>query len=821
MCLLWIPCFVSSHADLKPENILIKGNSDDDIQIMLADFGLGAFALPDQSMKLACLTSDHSVLVRGVGWVPLTRVEKGEQVWGLTQIGSNHADWTTVMGRVTRKLEPDETLIQIENEDGVQLMVTEDHDMWTRHGQTHEWTSSQAATLGPDQHIPTAAAIPADAEEYRWELPFLPRDLHADPAMHGAWCQFIGLFLSVGSLSVSDDGHRIVLLDSDVPLVGVTLRTLGWLLPNACEPHTATASVCFQPTPTGFSARHTLLYDFLTPMITPPTIKRRHMMISIIDNCRSSAHEYDAEPLKDTSILHVRHLHYAWRFQLASHQARSILKGWMSSAGESTSFKCASRTLVDDLAILSTRAGWSSIVSTVDGTEGPHWLIEFRQPDLHPSASLVTSALGSGGLRRVRGHGETHVHCLTTDAGNFLVRRDFQTRSAAAFVGNCGTLTFTAPEVLTGKGYGMEVDLWSIGVICYMLLRGTLPFDGRNADEIRDKTIAGRWGFDSHACWNEVSPECKDFIKGLLTVDPAQRLTCQQALEHPFLKLKLNSPVASTANSGPAAASLLASGCDSSVPASAEPSPVNGSMQSRIPASIVLDHRRDSEPRHFASHTMTLLDKTSPSSSPTPSIDAPSPIINADENSLSSSVPTSRDGSLASSLTLPPAPLQANINQTPIDAMIIPPELNDSTVHGNSLPITLNPVYVVDSRMLSDATAASSVVSSHFHPPIPIDSDASHHDIHDSPDSHLSPVASLLQRHFPSSVHSPVSPPAPHDGATSYVSPQPLLPNSPLSTPSQLVLNARDSDDEEEGGTRRAMFARMRSPASSALSGSH
>lgn len=58
----------------------------------------------------------------------------------------------------------------------------------------------------------------------------------------------------------------------------------------------------------------------------------------------------------------------------------------------------------------------------------------------------------------------------------------------------CGTLAYVAPEVLQKVGYGREVDLWSIGVIMYVLLRGRLPFDAKNKDDIIEKVTA--WNVD-------------------------------------------------------------------------------------------------------------------------------------------------------------------------------------------------------------------------------------------------------------------------------------------------------------------------------------
>jgi serine/threonine protein kinase len=102
-----------------------------------------------------------------------------------------------------------------------------------------------------------------------------------------------------------------------------------------------------------------------------------------------------------------------------------------------------------------------------------------------------------------------------------------------------GTLAYVSPEVLKGTGYGKEVDLWSCGVILYLLVSGTLPFDSTEREVIIEKTMEGRVPLERKS-FNEVSEECKSLIQGLLTVDVERRFTCQQALIHPWFRLRWN-----------------------------------------------------------------------------------------------------------------------------------------------------------------------------------------------------------------------------------------------------------------------------------------
>ena len=99
-----------------------------------------------------------------------------------------------------------------------------------------------------------------------------------------------------------------------------------------------------------------------------------------------------------------------------------------------------------------------------------------------------------------------------------------------------GTLTFVAPEVLQGKPYDKSVDLWSIGIITFLLLCGYLPFDDQHSErEIARQTINDPVPFD-YKIWNKFSPEAKIFVNGLLQKKPEKRYTIKEVLEHPWIK---------------------------------------------------------------------------------------------------------------------------------------------------------------------------------------------------------------------------------------------------------------------------------------------
>jgi len=100
---------------------------------------------------------------------------------------------------------------------------------------------------------------------------------------------------------------------------------------------------------------------------------------------------------------------------------------------------------------------------------------------------------------------------------------------------SCGTPDYVAPEVLRGEAYEKSVDLWSTGVITYILLCGFPPFWGETQGELFDKILSVDYDFPSPE-WDPVSAEAKDFIKNLLVKDPAERFTAEQCLAHAWIK---------------------------------------------------------------------------------------------------------------------------------------------------------------------------------------------------------------------------------------------------------------------------------------------
>jgi calcium-dependent protein kinase len=98
---------------------------------------------------------------------------------------------------------------------------------------------------------------------------------------------------------------------------------------------------------------------------------------------------------------------------------------------------------------------------------------------------------------------------------------------------SCGTLSYVAPEVLA-KSYTQACDMWSLGVVLFILLGGYMPFSGPD-DQQQANIKAGKYRFKEEK-WRGISEHAVNFVKSLMVVDTSVRLTAQQALEHPWMK---------------------------------------------------------------------------------------------------------------------------------------------------------------------------------------------------------------------------------------------------------------------------------------------
>ncbi|KAJ3321087.1 hypothetical protein HDV06_004645 [Boothiomyces sp. JEL0866] len=107
---------------------------------------------------------------------------------------------------------------------------------------------------------------------------------------------------------------------------------------------------------------------------------------------------------------------------------------------------------------------------------------------------------------------------------------------------SCGTPHYVAPEILKESGHGKPVDMWSLGVITYVLLCGYTPFWGGETNSVPvlyNAIVNGKYEFDEEN-WSIISKDAKDFISKLLLVNPSKRMTVKEAAAHPWLSTENN-----------------------------------------------------------------------------------------------------------------------------------------------------------------------------------------------------------------------------------------------------------------------------------------
>ncbi|CCW63022.1 unnamed protein product [Phytomonas sp. EM1] len=100
----------------------------------------------------------------------------------------------------------------------------------------------------------------------------------------------------------------------------------------------------------------------------------------------------------------------------------------------------------------------------------------------------------------------------------------------------CGTPNYVAPEVLMERGYnGLSADIWSCGVILYVMLAGRLPFESKNMNSLLAKIEHGEYQVIKH-----ISNEARDLIARMMMVDPRKRISIEDVIKHPWFQVDWN-----------------------------------------------------------------------------------------------------------------------------------------------------------------------------------------------------------------------------------------------------------------------------------------
>jgi len=127
---------------------------------------------------------------------------------------------------------------------------------------------------------------------------------------------------------------------------------------------------------------------------------------------------------------------------------------------------------------------------------------------------------------------DKNIHIYVSDFGLSRLMKDEDLQQMST---QCGSLEYCAPEVLNGELYDKSVDMWSVGVITYILLTGYFPFYDANRDPKVLYEKISTVSYDWEDC-PEVSDTGKDFVAHLLVYDPKQRMTADDAMKHPWVK---------------------------------------------------------------------------------------------------------------------------------------------------------------------------------------------------------------------------------------------------------------------------------------------
>eukprot|EP00495_Collosphaeridae_sp_1-RS-2012_P007343 TRINITY_DN7063_c0_g1_i1.p1 TRINITY_DN7063_c0_g1~~TRINITY_DN7063_c0_g1_i1.p1 ORF type:complete len:124 (+),score=4.48 TRINITY_DN7063_c0_g1_i1:326-697(+) len=99
----------------------------------------------------------------------------------------------------------------------------------------------------------------------------------------------------------------------------------------------------------------------------------------------------------------------------------------------------------------------------------------------------------------------------------------------------CGTPSYVAPEILKNENYNEAVDMWSLGVILYILLCGYPPFSNESAAGLYAQIRSGGYSFQS-PYWDDISQEAKNLVGQLLTLQPSKRIRPTDVLSHYWIR---------------------------------------------------------------------------------------------------------------------------------------------------------------------------------------------------------------------------------------------------------------------------------------------
>jgi serine/threonine protein kinase len=152
-------------------------------------------------------------------------------------------------------------------------------------------------------------------------------------------------------------------------------------------------------------------------------------------------------------------------------------------------------------------------------------------------------------LKRQQGASTSHLNLLPLSASVAACLQQ-------SFSEIVGTPFYMAPEVIE-RCYSFPADIWSVGVVIYLMVAGRLPFTGSTDRQIIKAVMDSQPDFEE-GVWNSVSADCRHFLKQMLVKQPAARATLQELLQHPWLSSRPSST--SNETTGPVSSDRKAAG---------------------------------------------------------------------------------------------------------------------------------------------------------------------------------------------------------------------------------------------------------------------
>jgi Protein kinase domain/EF hand len=184
---------------------------------------------------------------------------------------------------------------------------------------------------------------------------------------------------------------------------------------------------------------------------------------------------------------------------------------------------------------------------------------------------------------------------------DFGLSKNYSTNSHHILTERVGTLYSMSPETMRGIPYTTQADLWSIGVVTFILLANgrVQPFEGRNPKQVVANVLRGRFSFDNDEIWGHISQQAKDFISSLLVLEPNQRLTASTAREHEWFayckKLQERQQLERSSALDAAIAAAARSATTSTTTAASSATQADASTTTMAAAAAVADNETNTE----------------------------------------------------------------------------------------------------------------------------------------------------------------------------------------------------------------------------------